>query len=65
MDNFEWAEGYRGRFGLYRVDFADPERRRARTRSADLFARIAAANAVDEAVWSEASGGLALPAALR
>jgi beta-glucosidase len=47
MDNFEWAEGYRGRFGLYRVDFADPALPRIRTRSADLYARIAAANAIE------------------
>jgi beta-glucosidase len=65
MDNFEWADGYRGRFGLYRVDFGDPERPRTRTRSADLFARIARANAVEADVWHQASGGLELPLSLR
>ena len=65
MDNFEWADGYRGRFGLYRVDFADPERPRTRTRSADLYARIAAANAVEETLWREAAGDLEPPSALR
>jgi beta-glucosidase len=51
LDNFEWAEGYHGRFGLYAVDFADPERPRSRTQSAELYARIASDNAVqfDEA----------------
>jgi len=46
MDNFEWADGYRGRFGLYQVDFADPERPRRRTNSAERFARIAGANGI-------------------
>jgi beta-glucosidase len=58
MDNFEWSDGYRGRFGLYRVDFADPERPRTRTKSAELFARIAKANAIGGDVVAEA--GLAL-----
>jgi beta-glucosidase len=58
LDNFEWADGYRGRFGLYRVDFGVPARTRTRTRSADLFARIARANAIASDVAGEA--GLAL-----
>jgi beta-glucosidase len=58
LDNFEWADGYRGRFGLYQVDFADPERPRHRTRSADLYARICKANALPPEVLAEA--GLAL-----
>jgi beta-glucosidase/6-phospho-beta-glucosidase/beta-galactosidase len=64
-DNFEWADGYRGRFGLYQVDFSDPERRRTRTRSAELYARIAASNAIDADTWRAATGELELPAALR
>ncbi len=46
LDNFEWADGYKARFGLYRVDFSRPERERTRTRSAGIFARIARANAI-------------------
>jgi beta-glucosidase len=65
LDNFEWAEGFQGRFGLYRVDFSDPARPRTRTRSAGLFARIARANALEPEVWREATGGLEVPAALR
>jgi beta-glucosidase len=53
LDNFEWAEGYRGRFGLYQVDFADPALPRTRTRSADLYSRIVQANAVAPAVLDE------------
>jgi beta-glucosidase/6-phospho-beta-glucosidase/beta-galactosidase len=47
LDNFEWADGHRGRFGLYAVDFSDPERPRRRTASAEVFARIAKANEVE------------------
>jgi beta-glucosidase len=58
LDNFEWAEGYRGRFGLYHVDFDDPERPRTRTRSAEIYGRIARANAITDADVAEA--GVAL-----
>ncbi len=58
LDNFEWADGYGPRFGLYRVDFGDPERSRARTRSADLYARIVRANAIEPDVTADV--GLAL-----
>jgi len=58
MDNFEWADGYHGRFGLYRVDFTRPDRPRERTRSAGIYARIAAANAIEPEVAARA--GLAL-----
>jgi beta-glucosidase len=53
MDNFEWAEGYAGRFGLEHVDFADPERPRTARRSAAVLARIARANAIDEELARE------------
>jgi len=46
LDNFEWAEGYGGRFGLYRVDFDDFGRPRTRTRSAEIYGRIARGNAI-------------------
>jgi beta-glucosidase len=53
IDNFEWSDGFRPRFGLYAVDFATPERRRERRRSADVFARIARAGGVEPALRAE------------
>ncbi|HUK64306.1 MAG TPA: family 1 glycosylhydrolase, partial [Dongiaceae bacterium] len=53
LDNFEWADGYRGRFGLYAVDFADPGRPRTRRHSAGVLARIARANGVETSLAAE------------
>jgi beta-glucosidase len=49
LDNFEWAEGYAARFGLYEVDFATQER--IERPSARLYARIVEARAVDGETW--------------
>jgi beta-glucosidase len=38
LDNFEWLEGFRPRFGLYEVDYATFARRRRP--SADVFAEL-------------------------
>jgi beta-glucosidase len=38
LDNFEWLEGFRPRFGLFEVDYATLARRRRP--SADLFAEL-------------------------
>lgn len=54
LDNFEWADGYRPRFGLYGVDFADPALPRLRRRSADVYARIIQANAVTPEIAADA-----------
>ena len=58
LDNFEWADGYLGRFGLYAVDFDDPARARRPRRSARIFARIARENGIDAELAAEA--GLAM-----
>ena len=58
LDNFEWHDGFRPRFGLYRVDFDHPERPREPRRSARIYARIARANAIEAEVAAEV--GLAL-----
>jgi beta-glucosidase len=47
LDNFEWLEGFRPRFGLYEVDYATGARKRRP--SADLFASLGKSFAVDRA----------------
>jgi beta-glucosidase len=46
LDNFEWAEGFRSRFGLVHVDY--PTGRRLIKESGRAYAGIVAANAVAE-----------------
>jgi len=40
LDNFDWMEGYRVRFGIHRVDFSDPNRPRTPKRSAEVYKEI-------------------------
>jgi beta-glucosidase len=58
LDNFEWAEGFGPRFGLYRVDFERPDRPRTPRRSAAIYSRIVRANAIETQLAAEV--GLAL-----
>ncbi|KAK0409938.1 hypothetical protein QR680_004850 [Steinernema hermaphroditum] len=46
MDNFEWADGYTSPFGLYHVNFEDPERERTPKKSAEWFRRVTKQNAI-------------------
>ncbi|XP_018565438.1 myrosinase 1 [Anoplophora glabripennis] len=41
MDNFEWTGGYGYHFGLYQVNFTDPERPRTPKKSADFYGTLA------------------------
>ena len=58
LDNFEWADGYKGRFGLYRVDLEDPALHRVRTKSAGVYSRIARANGIPRALAAEVQAAI-------
>ncbi len=54
MDNFEWAEGYEPRFGLYRVDFDTYER--TPTEGATVLGEIAGARMLTAEMRRELGG---------
>lgn len=43
IDNFEWAEGYHGKFGLFSIDFSDPALTRRPTAAVRTFCSISRA----------------------
>ncbi|KAK3091544.1 hypothetical protein FSP39_020649 [Pinctada imbricata] len=40
LDTFEWSSGNHEKFGLYQVDFSDPNRKRTAKKSAGYYSRI-------------------------
>ena len=56
LDNFEWAEGFRSRFGLVHVDY--PTGRRLIKDSGRAYAAMVAANAVQERVEPATTEGV-------
>ena len=48
LDNFEWADGYKIRFGLHRVDFDDPKRARTPKRSALYYRDVISCSGLPE-----------------
>ncbi len=53
IDNFEWAEGFCPRFGLFTVDYRDASRRRIPTPAVETFRRIIDENQVSDALLRE------------
>lgn len=53
MDNFEWGSGYCPRFGLLRVDFADPARARTAGAGAEVYRRIIEDGTVAPSLFGE------------
>ncbi|XP_045761882.1 myrosinase 1-like isoform X6 [Maniola jurtina] len=47
IDNYEWSDGYRSKFGLYEVDFSDPQRTRRPRASAQYYARVIQQHSLD------------------
>jgi beta-glucosidase len=46
IDNFEWSAGFCPRFGLFRVDFDDPDKPRTMGEGAEVYRRIIDENTV-------------------
>jgi len=53
LDNLEWFSGYTEKFGLYSVDFNDPDRPRTPKDSAAFYASIIEANGFENETLSD------------
>lgn len=49
VDNFEWSSGFYPRFGLFRVEPADPQHRRRLRKGGRMYSRIARKNVIPPA----------------
>ncbi|XP_037819304.1 myrosinase 1 isoform X1 [Lucilia sericata] len=47
MDSYEWKAGFTEKFGLYHVDFTDPQRKRTPKISARVFSHICKTHTID------------------
>ncbi|XP_072469350.1 lactase/phlorizin hydrolase [Notamacropus eugenii] len=68
MDNFEWLNGYSVKFGLYQVDFSDPNRTRTARTSARYYTEVISNNGMplskeDEFLYGEFPKGFVWSAA--
>ena len=48
LDNFEWSDGYSEKFGLTKVDFNDPSRKRTPKKSFNYFKKLIQQNGFSE-----------------
>nr|XP_049701637.1 myrosinase 1 [Helicoverpa armigera] len=48
MDNFEWSDGYATKFGLYQVDYNDPQRTRTPRDSARFYKNLIKTYTLDD-----------------
>ncbi|XP_028037389.1 myrosinase 1-like [Bombyx mandarina] len=46
MDNYEWMDGYKSKFGLYHVDFTSPQRTRTPKASAEYYKSVIKAHSL-------------------
>nr|XP_037873911.1 myrosinase 1 isoform X2 [Bombyx mori] len=47
MDNFEWTSGYTPKFGLYKVDFTDKNRKRTPRISSQYYSHVIKSRSID------------------